>query len=102
MTTKGALKRGNKSMTAPHNLEDIPQTLKHADTPQHHSHLSKTTQHHITENGFTTYRIRHKECTLVLISIKRRYVLFLRTRRFSRIKCRWLKVIQQQTHAEMV
>ena len=48
-------------------------TLKHADTPQHHSHLSKTTQHHITENGFTAYSIRHKECTLALISVDAYY-----------------------------
>ena len=58
-------------MTASHNLEDMPRknvTLKHADTPQRHGYLSKTTQHHITKNGFTTYHIRHKECALALIS----------------------------------
>ena len=78
-------------MTASHNLEDAPRknvTLKHADTPQHHSHLSKTTQHHITENGFTAYRIRHKEYTLALISAD---TYCLRTCRFSCIKRRHLK-----------
>ena len=79
-------------MTAPHNLEDVPckkVTLKHADAPQHHSRLSKTTQHHITENGFTAYCMLHKEYTLALISVD---TYCLRVCRFSRIKRRRLEV----------